>query len=81
VSRFLEEQNTVPARRRVRSTAAHEAGHGLLHGPLFMETNSPDLLNGADRKNHDEYYADRKTFDLIGFGFFDATQTITQSLT
>ena len=51
VSRSLEEQNTIPARRRVRSTVAHEAGHGLLHGPLFMETNSPDLINGADGKN------------------------------
>ena len=51
VSRFLEERNTIPARRRARSTVAHEAGHGLLHGPLFMETDSPDLLNGADRKN------------------------------
>src|SRR5260370_29503340 len=51
VSRFLEEQNTTPARRRVRSTVAHEAGHGLLHGPLFMEASSPDLLNGADGKN------------------------------
>jgi hypothetical protein len=51
VSRFLEEQNTIPARRRVRSTVAHEAGHGLLHGPLFMETNSPGLMNGADGKN------------------------------
>jgi hypothetical protein len=35
VSRSLEEQNTIPARRRVRSTVAHEAGHGLLHGSLF----------------------------------------------
>jgi hypothetical protein len=51
VSRFLEEQNSIPARRRVRSTVAHEAGHGLLHGPLFMEANSPDLQNGADWKN------------------------------
>jgi len=41
VSRSLEEQNTTPARRRVRSTVAHEAGHGLLHGSLFI--NSPDL--------------------------------------
>jgi hypothetical protein len=51
VSRSLEEQNSIPARRRVRSTVAHEAGHGLLHGPLFMEANSPDLQNGADWKN------------------------------
>jgi hypothetical protein len=43
VSRSLEEQNTIPARRRVRSTVAHEAGHGLLHGSLFIYDNSPDL--------------------------------------
>jgi hypothetical protein len=51
VSRFLEEQNTIPARRRVRSTVAHEAGHGLLHGPLFMDTDSAGFVNGADGKN------------------------------
>jgi hypothetical protein len=51
VSRFLEEQNTIAARRRVRSTLAHEAGHGLLHGPLFMDTDSPGFVNGADGKN------------------------------
>jgi hypothetical protein len=45
VSRLLEEQNTTPARRRVRSTIAHEAGHGLLHGPLFVESNSPDPVS------------------------------------
>jgi hypothetical protein len=45
VSRLLEEQNTIPARRRVRSTIAHEAGHGLLHGSLFIEGNS--ALNDA----------------------------------
>jgi hypothetical protein len=45
VSRLLEEQNTLPARRRVRSTIAHEAGHGLLHGSLFIEGNS--ALNDA----------------------------------
>ena len=43
VSRSLEEQNTTPARRRVRSTVAHEAGHGLLHGPLFVGGNSPQV--------------------------------------
>jgi hypothetical protein len=41
ISRFLEEQNTTPGRRRARSTVAHEAGHGLLHGSLFID--SPDL--------------------------------------
>jgi hypothetical protein len=43
VSRSLEEQNTTPARRRVRSTVAHEAGHGLLHGSLFAAGTSPEL--------------------------------------
>jgi hypothetical protein len=49
VSRSLEEQNTTPGRRRVRSTVAHEAGHGLLHGPLFAAGTSPELekTNGA----------------------------------
>ena len=41
ISRFLEEQNTASARRRARSTVAHEAGHGLLHGLLFID--APDL--------------------------------------
>src|SRR5271165_1906851 len=47
VSRSLEEQNTIPARRRVRSTIAHEAGHGLLHGPLFSEGIAGAPLNDA----------------------------------
>jgi hypothetical protein len=51
VSRLLEEQNTIPARRRVRSTVAHEAGHGLLHGSLFVEAASRDRVNGAVGKN------------------------------
>jgi hypothetical protein len=46
ISRFLEEQNTIPARRRARSTVAHEAGHGLLHGSLFVD--SPDF--GENRR-------------------------------
>src|ERR1700751_3801849 len=51
ISRFLEEQNTTPARRRVRSTVAHEAGHGLLHGPVFVQSNSADLVNGPVGSN------------------------------
>jgi hypothetical protein len=42
VARSLEEQNTIPARRRTRSTVAHEAGHGLLHGSLYIDDNFPD---------------------------------------
>lgn len=33
----LEEDDSKIAGKRVRSTAAHEGGHGLLHGPLFAE--------------------------------------------
>ena len=51
VSRFLEEQNTIPARRRVRSTVAHEAGHGLLHGSLFTEASFLNPLDGTVEKN------------------------------
>ena len=43
ISRSLEEQNTTPARRRARSTVAHEAGHGLLHGSIFAAGASPEL--------------------------------------
>ena len=50
VSRLLEEQNTTQARRRVRSTIAHEAGHGLLHGPLFSEGSCGDPANDAPGK-------------------------------
>lgn len=35
VARALDEEGTKPAERRVRSTLAHESGHGLLHAHLF----------------------------------------------
>lgn len=33
----LEEDESKIASKRVRSTLAHEGGHGLFHGPLFVE--------------------------------------------
>lgn len=33
----LEEDESKLGEKRVRSTMAHEAGHGLFHGPLFLE--------------------------------------------
>lgn len=33
----LDEDESKLGEKRVRSTMAHEAGHGLLHGPLFVE--------------------------------------------
>jgi len=36
VARHLEDEGSVAAERRIRSTLAHEAGHGLLHAHLFV---------------------------------------------
>lgn len=36
ISRSLAEDGSTPARRRLRTTFAHEAGHALLHSHLFM---------------------------------------------
>ena len=36
VARTLDEEGTKPAERRIRTTLAHEAGHGLLHAHLFV---------------------------------------------
>jgi hypothetical protein len=36
VARGLEEDISKPAERRLRTTLAHEAGHGLLHAHLFV---------------------------------------------
>jgi hypothetical protein len=35
VARALDEEGTKPAERRIRTTLAHEGGHGLLHAHLF----------------------------------------------
>lgn len=49
VSRSLAEEGTVAAERRVNTTLAHEAGHGLLHGHLFALEHSASLFgDGAD---------------------------------
>ena len=36
VARSLDEEGTKAAERRIRTTLAHEAGHGLLHAHLFV---------------------------------------------
>jgi hypothetical protein len=43
VSRALSEEQTVVSRRRVNTTLAHEAGHGLLHAYLFALAASQDV--------------------------------------
>jgi hypothetical protein len=35
IARFLDDERSVVAERRIRTTLAHEAGHGLLHAHLF----------------------------------------------
>lgn len=37
IAASLEEEEGKPAERRLRSTIAHEAGHGLLHAHLFVD--------------------------------------------
>lgn len=44
VSRALSEEGTRVAERRINSTLAHEAGHGLLHGYLFALDSFPTGL-------------------------------------
>jgi hypothetical protein len=36
VARALDEEGTKPTERRIRTTLAHEGGHGLLHAHLFV---------------------------------------------
>jgi len=49
VSRLLMEDPSKPAQRRVTTTIAHEAGHGLLHAHLFvLEADKNLALFGQD---------------------------------
>jgi len=50
IARALSEENTVVGERRVRTTFAHEAGHGLLHGHMFGATGQCSLFpEGASK--------------------------------
>lgn len=46
VAKILDDEGTTPSERRLRSTLAHEAGHGLLHAHLFAFGTRPDPLFG-----------------------------------
>lgn len=48
VSRVLSEEGTASAERRINTTLAHEAGHGLLHSHLFAVGCQPERLFGAE---------------------------------
>ncbi len=46
VAKAFDEEGTTPAERRLRTTLAHEGGHGLLHAHLFALGARPDSLFG-----------------------------------
>lgn len=47
VSKSLSEDGSKSAERRINTTLAHEAGHGLLHAHLFVLGEKPASLLGA----------------------------------
>ena len=53
VARSLENEGSETAERRIRSTIAHEGGHGLLHAHLFALGSGPAPLF-ADATNPDK---------------------------
>lgn len=68
VARGLEDEGSETAQRRIRSTLAHEAGHGLLHShlfglgaqaaPLFADTTDPEkpkVLCRGEGGGHSSY--------------------------
>ena len=44
IAPWIEEDGTATAERRVRSTLAHEGGHGLLHPKLFIAEQTGDMF-------------------------------------
>lgn len=44
ISETFDKEGTTSAERRLRTTLAHEGGHGLLHAHLFALGNRPDSL-------------------------------------
>ena len=48
VSKRLDDDPSDVAQRRLRTTLAHEAGHGLMHGALFNESYEPTLFDSSE---------------------------------
>jgi hypothetical protein len=46
IAKAFDQEGTKPSERRLRSTLAHEGGHGLLHAHLFALDASPRSLFG-----------------------------------
>lgn len=56
VSRSLCDDPSKVAERRIWSTLAHEAGHGLLHALLFHEVYTPSLFDGSEDVQKDKVF-------------------------
>lgn len=55
VSRELGDSQEIVSQRRLNTTLAHEAGHGLLHASLFvMEANNLSLFSVDDKHDHND---------------------------
>ncbi len=48
VSKHLDEDPSRVAERRLRTTLAHEAGHGLMHGALFNDSYEASLFDSSE---------------------------------
>lgn len=46
IAQSLDRESTKAAERRIRTTLAHESGHGLLHTHLFLLASKQPLLDG-----------------------------------
>lgn len=52
VSKALDDAGTLVAERRLRTTLAHESGHGLLHASVFALGRRPESLLGEALDDH-----------------------------
>jgi len=61
IAPWLEEDGTATSDRRVRSTLAHEGGHGLLHPRLFMSEQTGSLFGSRPDKNRPQKFLCRSS--------------------
>jgi hypothetical protein len=54
IARALDADPSRVAERRVRTTLAHEAGHGLLHAPMFAQAFEPTLFENSEDVSRDQ---------------------------
>ncbi len=61
VARWLDEEGSISSDRRLRSTLAHEGGHGLLHQRLFIEDPTPSLFESNQGPNNPRNFVCRSS--------------------